>query len=108
MITDHMTLEAAHVLALHVQSQTPLTADEREHGRPAPDPTPWLPLARQVLEAAVVAEREEQGGVFDAERAALQRRLDAQVLLATDLAAKVERLEKRVRFSLPETMGPAA
>lgn len=90
MITPGMVHDAAYAMAWLLQSRTPLTAEESECGRPAPDPAglipgrcaTWLELAEVALQAAVVAEREEQGPVYRADVAALEarvRELEAQL-----------------------------
>lgn len=103
--TDPMTHEAALVLARHVQSRTPMTADEAEHGRPLPDPVPWLELAREVLDAALAEHLAREDAVYRPDVAELER-LREQV---AELTAEVARLEARIPgyAKLPRTLGAA-
>lgn len=92
--TDAMVNEAALVLARHQQSITAPTADEVEHGRPLPDPKPWMDLAGRVVEAALREHLDREGDLHRpdvAEVAQLQARI-------VELQGEVERLSARPTF----------
>lgn len=104
-LTDSMAHDAALVLAAWWRSRTDPTLDEQEHGRPLPDPTPWLPLARNVLTAALADVLAREGEVYRPDVAELER-LRAEV---AGLKAEVARLEGRVPAyaRLPKNLGAA-